>query len=552
MRIDADFYQAFRPGNIDLTTDQSHTASAHQLTLPDALTELDLLAPLPDPLALLGALDNMQSQETGIIDWGTQSLLSDSIEQGRRVPEQLALEDEELDLDLGDEPSVEIGRRARISEILDNRPEEFSKLEVDDLALDLGEDPVQMDLDDGAGFGAGGQSPQIQDDLQLDLGLDDTDATLRDIVHRRQRSESVLSELGAEEAQELERTFQLDQEPEDTTIYEAPQRVKRRKLIEEDADTEMHSRDIRDMQENREAILKPQSFLPRDPMLLALMNMSRNGAFVSDILRNGRAAGWAPQLQDILSVEVIKRSGDLKRKRDSGVSDMYLEEDQAQAAQAGLELPEDGDATIVGGQTSDNITSNEDAQDVSMLEQPANVRAPSLGLGLGDDGPGLATELNLDDTGIGGPDFDETAMPLLHPGETGPISQGTRHAVYLLRDELGPEPAADEMQDSPSQRSRTTQKTVIFQDLLPEASTSRADATKMFFEVLVLATKDAIRVEQTSTTESGRRSRDSTFELGAPIRLRAKRGLWGSWAEEQAGGQIEEQATESGEQPIAA
>ncbi|KFY21915.1 hypothetical protein V493_07006 [Pseudogymnoascus sp. VKM F-4281 (FW-2241)] len=69
----------------------------------------------------------------------------------------------------------------------------------------------------------------------------------------------------------------------------------------------------------------------------------------------------------------------------------------------------------------------------------------------------------------------------------------------------------------------------MFQDLLPERGTSKADATKMFFEVLVLATKDAVKVEQTQG------------ELGGPIRVRGKRGLWGSWAEREAGGEIAEE-----------
>jgi cohesin complex subunit SCC1 len=66
----------------------------------------------------------------------------------------------------------------------------------------------------------------------------------------------------------------------------------------------------------------------------------------------------------------------------------------------------------------------------------------------------------------------------------------------------------------------------MFTDLCPEDRTSRQDATKMFFELLVLGTKDAIKVEQDSK------------ELGLPIRVRGKRGLWGSWAEMEAGGEI--------------
>jgi cohesin complex subunit SCC1 len=101
------------------------------------------------------------------------------------------------------------------------------------------------------------------------------------------------------------------------------------------------------------------------------------------------------------------------------------------------------------------------------------------------------------------------------------VSLGTKHAVHLLRDRFGAEAA-----DSPDKRKKAS---VLFQDLLPEATTSKADATKMFFEVLVLATKDAVKVEQQEGL------------LGGPIRVRGKRGLWGAWAEREAGGEIEEE-----------
>ena len=117
--------------------------------------------------------------------------------------------------------------------------------------------------------------------------------------------------------------------------------------------------------------------------------------------------------------------------------------------------------------------------------------------------------------------FDETTMPILHPAEAGPISVGTRHAVHLLRDRFAGMGIGET--SMPSKRSNTS---VLFQELLPEERTTRPDATKMFFEVLVLATKDAIKVEQPQT------------DLGGAIRLRARRGLWGSWAEEKAGGEI--------------
>ena len=123
----------------------------------------------------------------------------------------------------------------------------------------------------------------------------------------------------------------------------------------------------------------------------------------------------------------------------------------------------------------------------------------------GEDAEGIYADL-----GEGG--FDDTTIPLVHPADSGPISVGTQHAVHLLREVFGGAPDAE----SPASQNR---KSVLLQELIPEATTSKADATKMFFETLVLATKDAIKVDQQSN------------DLGLPIRVRAKRGLWGSWAE---------------------
>jgi cohesin complex subunit SCC1 len=135
------------------------------------------------------------------------------------------------------------------------------------------------------------------------------------------------------------------------------------------------------------------------------------------------------------------------------------------------------------------------------------------------EGPAAVEDIvqSEDDEGIHGGDdtFDDTTMPLIHPADSGPISLGTKHAVHLLRDRLGDADGAH-----PSSPAR---KSVLLQNLVPEGRTSKEDATKMFFEVLVLATKDAIKVDQGDTA------------IGLPLRIRAKRGLWGSWAETSPG-----------------
>jgi cohesin complex subunit SCC1 len=474
------------------------------------LTEMDLLAPLPDPAVLLGELDAVSgAQDPTLLDWGTQSLITDSIE--RVGSGALALEEEPLYLDIeGLDDTLEVGRRERPSEVLDNRPDETSmKLYDDDLPLDLDDTIVP-------------EAPEVPvEEAALDIDMEDAGAPLTEIAEdtaqRQQRERetlSPLSDIRPSVERELEQSFAQDTsvfEPQDETIVEAEQRVKRRRLLQEDKDTEMHSADIRALQADRSKILKPQSFLPRDPVLLALMNMQKNGSFVTDILGNGRAANWAPQLADILSIEVIRRSGELKRKRDSGVADLYSDEEGAQASKQTAQLEFEQHEDDLGAiQPGVDTTLRSEAGIMEELPSDLGVRPPSEPA-QGDQGPG-------DEVMSPPQDFDDTTYPLVHPADSGPISQGTKRAVHLLREHFG-----EEASDSAEQRQKTS---VMFQDLLPEKTTSRKDATKMFFEVLVLATKDAIKVDQ------------GNKELGGPIRLRAKRGLWGAWAEEKAGGEI--------------
>jgi cohesin complex subunit SCC1 len=494
---------AFRPGtNVDLPADQSHAVNSAMLTLPDALTELDLLAPMPDPAQLLGELElGRSTQDVTLLDWGTQSLITDSINRSDRAERQLMLEEEPLDLDLGDTtlPSVELGRRERPSEVLRDEPDDTLKLYEDELPLDLGDEPLPPEPEAGLGFG----------DIEMeDTGIQIPEEEEVPITaptpsrHRDRGTLSPLSDIRPSVERDLETTFRQSSEIPEESIHEAAQqRAKRRKLLAEDRETELRSADIRAQQNDRSKILKPMSFLPRDPMLLALMTMQKNGTFVTDILGDGRLARWAPELRDVLSVEVIKRSGELKRKRDSGVADMYLDDDASSAEKAvpQIEIPPDEDEGLPAAAEED-IT-----------------RIPSDGFRplTGEE----EEELPMDEGPMDA--FDDTVMPILHPADAGPISVGTRHAVHLLRDrfaEMGIGEAS-----TPSKRSNTS---VLFQELLPEERTTRADATKMFFEVLVLATKDAIKVEQPQD------------ELGTSIRLRARRGLWGSWAEEKAGGEI--------------
>ncbi|KAF2195205.1 hypothetical protein K469DRAFT_545773 [Zopfia rhizophila CBS 207.26] len=527
---------AFRPGNVDLPANQSHTANPSSLTLPDVLTEIDLLAPMPDPALLLSQpmleLDDVGMEDTTVPDWDQSQFLSGSIEQPRADQmENLLLDDEDnLDLDLGEdlEPPLDVMDEGTSIEQVRNdsleRPpsEEFPsspKLlgDDDDLGLNLGED-----LDTSAFPGAGDLN--IEGNMDIDMGvMTDMGAPAEaavngePVLERPERdSVSPLSSIRSSVERDLEQTFQQDQntmtfepdEEEGESVHQA-HKAKRRKVLHADADTEIHSTQIREQQNDRSRILKPASFLPRDPMLLALMNMQKSGGFVSSILGDGRSRGWAPELRGILSLEVVARSGQLKRKRDSGVANLDTEEEEGGAEktpqlefeQAEPEL--DGIVADIGGDTTLS-------HDGEIIQLP--------------DDPGVAP-LEEEEEEVFSPipdNFDDTTAPLLHPADSGPVSLGTKHAVHLLRERFG----AD-AENSESQRQKAS---VLFQDMLPEATTTKADATKMFFEVLVLATKDAIKVEQPAE------------QFGGPLRIRGKRGLWGSWAETQAGGELASQS----------
>lgn len=515
--------------------------NAAALTIPDVLTELDLLPPMPDESLLMTQPMDLDfgANDNDPLNW-TSQVFSDpiSIEQGRNEPEERPDFDDDLDLqldiDLDDGPSIERGRDAPAPRPVEDDLITDDKFQgADDLDLDLGlDEPTRTRLSTAAPSARGDGNLPLGDGDDMMLGdgddfafpIEDTTAPLiAPTDNRLQReSQSPLSSVRSSVVRDLDNTvFEQEEEPS----LHGPSRPKKRKLIQQDADTVIHSSQIKQQQVDRSAILKPLSFLPRDPMLLTLMQMQQNGGFVSSIMGDGRAKGWAPELRGILSIEVVRKSGELKRKRDSGVAD--VDEEEARAGFGNmpqLEIPEDEDFGLADeGVAFGGDSGLHRASDTRDLPADDGLRLHAEEEVL----PANAEQQISDEEGISPlrDDFDDTTAPLVHPVDSGPVSLGTQHAVHLLRDRFG-----SSAEDSPSQQKKAN---VLFQDLLPEATTTRADATKMFFEVLVLATKDAVKVEQ------GER------ELGGPLRIRGKRGLWWAWAEREAGGEIAEQATQT-------
>jgi len=536
---------AFRlSGNNDIPAGL-HMPSRDALMLPDVLTEGDNLEmpPLPDASFLLSQMDDdshlNRKRRAGSSDINLQDnlqgsqFLQNSIENRNFDDEDLALDpmdDLDLGLDFGldlddinvsgkNDRSIEIGRDAPAARNVDDDilsdldvqvPSKDSFMRDDrDMSLNLdfgGDDGVRMANDDGDVdmFDNIGDHPNV------------SNLPPAPVIDRARISESPLSDVDEADVAEGQRNFNTSlyertgDETEQSIFRNPPQRAKRQKVLQIDAEIELTNTKIKEQQQNRDKITKPPSFLPRDREVLALMEMQRNGGFISNIMNDGRSSGWAPELQGMLSLTAIRKAGDLKRKRDSGIADMDGE-DEGPHKSPRLELGEDED-DLAAGLGDAGLGRDETVNaDGTMMEMPG-----------ADDFVTPQDDYHESTAGLSpGPNFDETTAPLVHPADSGPVSLGTKHAVHLLRDRFGSEAA-----NSPDKRKK---ESVLFQDLLPEATTSKADATKMFFEVLVLATKDAVKVEQQEAL------------LGGPIRVRGKRGLWGDWAEREAGGEIEEE-----------
>ncbi|KAH9908920.1 Rec8 like protein-domain-containing protein [Xylariomycetidae sp. FL2044] len=451
-----------------------------------------------DELAL-APMDDLDAElDFGMdLDLGTRK--DQSIEMGRDAPEARAVEDDIFS-------ELDIAPRAKGAE-----PEPS-------LNFDLGDDGVRIADNDG--------DIAMDDDFQFDIGEQSEMPAMGGIppVGRERISESPLSDIDENMARDVEEWTRLN----NTSIYEPglepeepeplPQKKsKKRKVFGLDATTQLTNGHIKEQQQNHENILKTPSFVSRDPYFLALVEMKSNGLFVSNIMGDGRSKAWAPELRGLLSLEAIKPVNDLKRKRDSGIADIESEGEQGHSKSPRLDLPEDDDGLGM--------------QDVGLGEQSVAPEGTIVEIPADDGGMIHDDDIHQPREGSPMPAFDETTAPLVHPADSGPVSLGTKHAVHVLRDLFGEEAATNE--------DKRQQSTVVFQDLLPEGRTTKADATKMFFECLVLATKDAIKVEQ---------KKEGT--IGGPIKIRGKRGLWGAWAEREAGGEIANQEEEE-EQEIA-
>ncbi|KAL1896190.1 sister chromatid cohesion protein 1 [Ceratocystis pirilliformis] len=527
---------AFRSsGNNDLTTNL-HAPTREALMLPDKITQYDslelppppdagwLLSQMEDPNATGAALGRKGRVSNRDINLQEDYSNSQFLDISDTLDEELALaplDDIQLDLDFGmdiERPSkfnqtMELGRDAPLARsveddifsVLDDARGGKEPLDMGrepSLALDIGDDTVRIADDEG-------DIHMRDDDFQFNIGEDPSvvpAGTSMAQLGRGRISESPLSDIDEDFAKEVEEEYtrhqqtdfyEPEEEQESVAVRRPAARVKKPKLILPDEETMLSSAHIKEQQAHHDNILRSQAFVPRDSHFASLIELQKTGYFSGSILHGKRTSAWSPALRGLLSMSAIRVPVEMKRKREHVESETEAENVKSPRLEFGEE--EEFGMSIAPV-----------AEETAIVEETVVELAPE--------------EQNLDDVSLereeismGGPAFDETVAPLVHPAESGPVSIGTQHAVHILREIFGP--------DAEHDAEKRKESAVVFQDLLPEGRTSKADATKMFFECLVLATKDAIKVEQGP-------------ELGAAIKIRGKRGLWGTWAENEAGGEM--------------
>ncbi|KAL8821549.1 MAG: hypothetical protein Q9191_007283, partial [Dirinaria sp. TL-2023a] len=493
---------AFRPGNVDLPANLT-MPSAAALTVADKIS--DPMMPELDPSLL-----DFQPMEIDLggkkddpLNW-TSQMLSDplSIEQGRRAAEprpDIFDEDDmhvELDLDLGDDegPSVEVGRRAPAPRPFeDSLMDNVDKFQNDNLGLDFGEDEPARRPEESPVPSLIPDNPNEEDHMLLDDGMNDFQMPMDDLTLKfggepiaptdprlERNSQSPLSSVRSS----VVRTFALDEEEADEQTMQQAHKAKKRKVLQADSATSMSNSQIKALQANRDAILRPTNLLPRDPLLLSLMNMQKNGGFVSNILGDGQTKSWAPELRGLLSLDTVRKSGELKRKRDSGVADVDEEENAEtdKVTQTQPDIPDD----------EEQFPAPADSLGEDPLQGPSEPATDGLQPPPLSDIPNPNDQLaDRDDDNEISPirdTFDDTTAPILDPLESGPISIGTQHAVHLLRNRFRTSTSSStsttNLDPEPQSPAQLKKAHTLFQDMLPERSTTKADATKMFFEVL--------------------------------------------------------------------
>ncbi|KAK9332115.1 Rec8 like protein-domain-containing protein [Lipomyces starkeyi] len=466
----------FSKGNVDLATGPV-AANPQQLTLPNTITELDLL--LPDPSIALGFNLNLDAPATQATVTGahmsnvkdiTLPELQDSIElaRGTDMDDELAnMGDDELILDTGEflegETSADVpmtGDEGRYMAPIDEY--------LQDESIEIGrEAQVQSDMIEDYGIEsmrdevAGHEVTSDDIEAQKSMGLVD-DMELLEMPGLRQDDEPLtpMRDVDLNRATRVSAEFEADEPAKRTR---AP--IKRKLKI--DTVTELKGAFIKDMQNNRTGIIKNYAMLPFARESVTMFNMYETTSVFDMILK---PSYMHESLSKILSPELLREVNARKRKASAEGPDGELDDVVAKKMLMEPTFHEDNEVIMHDDEERyqapiDEYVGPNDEEQV-LLDLPFEVP-------LSSKDNETSRVVTSDDAELVEDGLDNEIQATQVVSD---ISRHTKETAVILQQEL------------------SEKDTIDFQSLTVDST--RHQAVKLFFETLVLATKDAIEVDQ--------------------------------------------------------
>ncbi|KAK9248162.1 Rec8 like protein-domain-containing protein [Lipomyces tetrasporus] len=470
----------FSKGNVDLATGPA-AANPQQLTLPNTITELDLL--LPDPSLALGFNLNFDAPVTQTMVPGAHTSnvkditlpeLLDSIElaRGTDMDDELAnMGDDELILDTGEflvgetsggppKPAAGDDDERYQAPIDEYVPDESIEIGRDgqlnsDMIEDYGIEPVRDEM--------GGQALDADEaEAQKSMRLDD-DLELLELPSLRQDDDEPLTPL---RDADLNRPARASAEPEGDMPPAKRARVPAKRKLKVDTVTELKGAFIKDMQNNRTGIIKQYATLPYTHENVTLFHMYETTGvfdmvFNPSYMHESLSKILSPQLLQEVNSRKRKASGDVPEGEEEAAKQMHSDELEPIPYEDNEVIMHDDEERYQAA-IDEYVPPNEGGQE--LLDMPFDEP-------LQDDATGRV--VTSDDADLV---EDELENEVPTTQAVSGISRHTKETAVMLQQEL-----ADH-------------DTIDFQSLT--VNSTRHQAVKLFFETLVLATKDAIEVDQ--------------------------------------------------------
>ncbi|CAG8497793.1 7965_t:CDS:10, partial [Scutellospora calospora] len=453
---------AFRPGEVDLVEEQ-RIANFESITLPDNITEFDIL--LPDPSLNI-------KQWTDITPVATSSSSNISRPQDITIRDNfdVSLTSNIGDDLLGDAFDIEDGRGL-------------------DLNLDDEFDPKTLGHDTRSESNDGSADIEIARDAQPELSM-----TMEDVIGSDESVQEILrftplSPRSPE--QEVQELFQ------DEIIQPATPNRRKRKLIVDDV-TELPNRHIANQIKDTSDILITPSFLQASRNLLRIGEIRQTGA--SYYLDLNVPHNLMPQFHHLFARKRLRMSP-------SPPPEDFTQEETVQAGPSRVDNSINRE--VIEHENNDNCgdLDVQNAYDSPIFDQESTKATPvestsehdiennfeTLSLHENDYDNAQDVTSSIDDAessynrGITIFDQDEP-QDQQTTGNESAYSKNTIKTMRLLKDKCRGEISDRAKSKSPAQ------VVVSYESVVGTAK--RQDAVKLFFELLVLNTKDVIHVKQ--------------------------------------------------------